>query len=186
MKGKRIKLLAAVAMAATSALAVAGLASCGEQAAEVAEVATGYVSTGRYQEYTDLGGYGSDFTMFNYSALTLYSDNTYVMDVHYMNWAGAWSVIITETDSTVYGTYTTVSSDEYGIVVDLSAATRVVQRSTVSSTILVMDTDDVSTFTATEEKTAAELQSELLASFAATSGVEIEYENSVLTLPSAE
>jgi len=185
MKGKKIKLLAALAMAATSAIAVAGLASCGEKTVEVTEVAKGYTSSGSYTEYTDLGGYGSDFTMFNFSSLTLYSDNTYVMDVHYMNYAGAWSVIITETDSTVYGTYTTVSSDEYGMIVDLSAATRVVQRSSVSSTISVMDTDDVSTFTATEEKTAEQVKSDLLASFAAKSGVEIEYEKSALTLPSA-
>lgn len=45
------------------------------------------------------------------------------------------------------------------------------------------DTDDINTFTATEDKTAEALQKELLGQYAAKSGVEIDYETYALVLP---
>lgn len=178
----RFVILAAVAALFIAACAglMAGCNSTGEKA-EIKSI--GYASSATYTPYTDLGGFGSDFTIVVYNELTLYEDNTYVLEFNQYNYAGAWDVIVTETDAKAFGTYTVTNEDEYGIVVELSAATRVISKSSVQSTTTWQDTDDITTFTATEDKTAETLQQELLDSYQAKSGVEIDYETHALKLP---
>lgn len=173
----------AAAFIAACAFLMAGCEESSGGAGSAEIKAMGYSSTATYTPYTDLGGYGSDFTIVVYNELTLYEDNTYTLSYNQFNYAGAWSVIVTETDAKAFGTYTVVSEDEFGIVVDLSAATRVISKGAVQSTVVWQDTDDINTFTATEDKTAEALQQELLGQYAAKSGVEIDYETYALVLP---
>lgn len=158
---------------------------CDNGGGKAKEKKIGYSSSVTYTPYTDLGGYGSDFTIFVYNELTLYDDGTYVLAFNQLNYAGAWSVIITETDAKAFGTYTVKSEDEFGIIVDLSAATRVISKNTVQSNTVWNDTDDIATFTATEEQTADQQKQALLDSYAAKSGVEIDYATYALKLPAA-
>lgn len=186
MKTKKSgKLLAFVCLMLT-AVAMCMVLFTGCEGGKAKEKTVAYSSSVTYTPYTDLGGYGSDFTIFVYNELTLYDDGTYVLSSNRLNYAGAWSVIITENDAKVFGTYTVKSEDEFGIVVDLSAATRVIAKNAVQSTIVWNDTDDVNTFTATEEQTAEAQQKALLESYAAQANVEIDYATYALKLPTAE
>ncbi len=179
---KKFTVLALSAIMAVSGIAM--LASCSEE--EVNEKTIAYTSSVNHMDYVDLGGYGSDFTMFDYAEITLYDNDTYVLRTNYVNYAGAWNIVASENDVTVYGTYTVVFEDNYGMKVDLSAATRVVSRTVITSTITYQDTDDLTTFTATEEKTAEALRDELLAANGAITGVEIDTTTHGLTMPSEE
>lgn len=183
-------LVAVVAMAS-----LAGLSACGEKViekevikevekivqVEKVEKAFGFVTQSSYTPYTDLGGYGSDFTHINYADVTLYDDGSYLMEIHNYMYAGAWDIIATETDAKVYGTYKISTEDEYGIVADLSAATRVVSFNKVTSTLIYNDTADESTFTATEEQTVAQQIESLLGSYGAVVA-EFDFETHGVTL----
>lgn len=177
MKTKKLTALMATLVCAASLLGGCGSDKDGGSAEEKAH---GYLSTSTYQEYTDLGGYGSDFVMINYHDLILYEDNTFSMDVHYFNYAPAWSVICAETDATVTGSYTVSFEDEYGMSVEL-IADRVQSRVSMGETAFY-DTDDISTFADTEEATAEQLRQDMLSSYNY-SGVEIDFESNTLILP---
>ena len=176
--------IASIALLLTACVFLA--AGCAEEGGKAEIKAMGYSSSATYTPYTDLGGYGSDFTIVVYNELTLYDDGTYELSYHQFNYAGASCVIVTETDANLYGTYTSVSEDEFGIVVDLSAATRVIKKGAIQSAVTRNDTDDLATFAATEDKTAEQLRDDLLGEWKAQSGVEIEYETFALILPEAQ
>jgi hypothetical protein len=157
-----------VCMLMSLACASMTLASC-QKAKAVTLTAEGITTSVKYQEYTDLGGYGSDFTIFSQDKLSLYSDNSYVRIVDYVVYAGAWKIVASAKNSEVTGTYTTTSSDQYSVVAALAAATRVVSKITITSTVTKTDTNDVTTYTATSDKTAEAQQQEALAAYPATS-----------------
>ena len=137
--------------------------------------AVGYSASAAYTEYTDLGGYGSDFTTVAYARLTLYDDGSYEMESNSFMYAGSWSMIATEVDAQIFGTYTATYEDEYGIEVELSAASRVIYRSVVTSTTTFVDTDD-----GTEDGET------VLETYACMGTAEIDYETYALTWEASE
>lgn len=149
--------------------------------------AIGFQSSGAYTEYTDLGGYGSDFTAIDHQKLVLNEDGTYELTINHFNYAGAWSVIITEQDIVVYGTYTVNFSDEFGVEVELSPAARVTRRSVASSSVAYQDTDDPASFEGAFDSegnpvAAEDAMAALLAEYGETRTAEIDFETWALTI----